>query len=79
MSFMSEDMLEKVRIHQESNQQFYNRLAKDAYIEYAKVTDYKNFRGKPMPLFEDLPATIKAAWLAASKYSYDLGHRDAFK
>lgn len=36
-----------------------------AYHAYASVTDWKNFRGDPMPQFVDLPEPIKRAWAAA--------------
>lgn len=39
--------------------------AKAAYQRYGSVTDFKNFRGDPMPEFEQLPNTIQAAWVAA--------------
>ena len=40
-------------------------IAKLAYEAYAKVTDWKNFRGDPMPQFDDLPEKIIEAWKAA--------------
>ena len=43
--------------------------AKALYEAYAQVTDWKNFRGDPMPQFEALPDTIKAAWAAADDKS----------
>lgn len=58
---------------------FYINLAKECYHKYAEVTDFKNFRGEPMPAFDSLPDKIKEAWIAASRYAYDLGYRDAFK
>jgi hypothetical protein len=36
-----------------------------AYAAYAEVTGGKNFRGDPMPEFDDLPETIREAWTAA--------------
>lgn len=41
-------------------------LAREAYDAYGAVTDHKNFRGEPMPAFDDLPPTIKEAWRAAA-------------
>jgi len=41
------------------------RLARAAYHAYGQVTDFKNFRGDPMPRFEDLGQKIQAAWVAA--------------
>lgn len=40
-------------------------LATFAYNAYGKTTDYKNFQGLPMPLWDDLPYRIKDAWMAA--------------
>lgn len=41
------------------------QAAKAAYTRYGVVTDHKNFRGDPMPEFEQLPDKIKEAWVAA--------------
>lgn len=41
-------------------------LARAAYQRYGAVTDFKNFRGEPMPAYNDLPETIKQAWVAAA-------------
>jgi hypothetical protein len=41
------------------------QLAVEAYHRYGAVTDFKNFRGDPMPKFDDLPETIQRAWEAA--------------
>lgn len=41
-------------------------LAEEAYLAYGAVTDFKNFRGEPMPQFKDLPETIQKAWEAAA-------------
>lgn len=40
--------------------------AEEAYARYGAVTDFKNFRGDPMPAFADLPEKIQAAWEAAA-------------
>ena len=37
-------------------------LAKIAYTAYGKTTDFKNFMGNPMPLWEELPEKIREAW-----------------
>lgn len=42
------------------------QLARTAYEAYGEVTDHKNFRGDPMPAFDDLGPTIQAAWIAAA-------------
>lgn len=38
------------------------KLAQIAYTAYGEATDFKNFRGEPMPPFEELPEQIKKAW-----------------
>lgn len=46
--------------------------ARIAYTAYGRVTDFKNFRGEPMPKFDDLPENIRQAWQAASQTIWDL-------
>ncbi|MNY01330.1 hypothetical protein D3C86_1338580 [compost metagenome] len=41
-------------------------LAERAYRAYALTTNWKNFRGDPMPQFADLPEQIQHAWEAAA-------------
>ncbi len=41
------------------------QCAEEAYQRYGAVTDFKNFRGDPMPAFADLGEKIRAAWEAA--------------
>lgn len=43
-------------------------MAASAYRAYAASTGNKNFRGEPMPAFEDLPAPIQTAWEAAVRH-----------
>lgn len=40
-------------------------VAASAYRAYAASTGNKNFRGEPMPAFDDLPRPIQVAWQAA--------------
>jgi hypothetical protein len=40
-------------------------VAASAYRAYAASTGNKNFRGEPMPAFNDLPQAIQTAWEAA--------------
>lgn len=40
-------------------------VAKSAYHAYGEVTDFKNFRGEPMPVWEALPEPIRRAWRAS--------------
>ena len=47
--------------------------ARIAYIAYGRVTGFKNFRGDPMPAFDDLPDQIRQAWEAAAGVIWDLG------
>lgn len=41
-------------------------LAKGAYHAYGETTGFKNFRGEPMPEWDDLGDTIQRAWIAAA-------------
>jgi hypothetical protein len=41
-------------------------LAKAAYHRYGSVTEFKNYRGDPMPAWEDLGPKIQSAWMAAA-------------
>jgi hypothetical protein len=40
--------------------------ARIAYEAYGRTTDFKNFRGEPMPKFDDLPEQIRRAWVNAA-------------
>jgi hypothetical protein len=40
-------------------------IAASAYRAYAASTGNKNFRGDPMPQWDDLPQPIQVAWEAA--------------
>jgi hypothetical protein len=40
-------------------------LTENAYREYGRITDFKNFRGEPMPEFKNLPEKIQKAWRSA--------------
>lgn len=43
-------------------------LAKEAYKVYGKTTGNKNFLGQQMPSWEDLPETIRLAWIAVARF-----------
>lgn len=43
----------------------WREIAASAYRAYAASTGNKNFRGDPMPAFDDLPQPIRTAWEAA--------------
>jgi hypothetical protein len=44
-----------------------DQLARTAYDAYGETTDRKNFRGEPMPSWEDLGDRIQNAWRAAAR------------
>ncbi|NEA22602.1 hypothetical protein [Actinomadura bangladeshensis] len=44
-----------------------DRLARTAYDAYGETTDHLNFRGEPMPAWEDLGEQIQNAWRAAAR------------
>jgi hypothetical protein len=41
-------------------------LARLAYVAYGASTGHKNFRGDPMPAWDDLGEAIQTAWAAAA-------------
>lgn len=41
-------------------------LARTAYRAYGETTDFKNFRGEPMPAWDDLGERIQSAWINAT-------------
>lgn len=41
-------------------------LALIAYRAYGQTTDFKNFRGEPMPEWHGLGERIQSAWIAAA-------------
>lgn len=42
------------------------QMAEAGYAAYAKTTDGKNFRGEPMPEFDQLPEKQREAWVNAA-------------
>lgn len=42
-------------------------LGEVAYTAYGRTTDFKNYQGLPMPAWQDLGDTIRAAWENAAK------------
>ncbi len=42
------------------------QLARDGYTAYGEATGGKNYRGEPMPAWEDLGEKIQGAWMAAA-------------
>jgi hypothetical protein len=45
----------------------WSAIAASAYRAYAASTGNKNFRGDPMPAWEELPPAIRTAWEAAAR------------
>lgn len=45
----------------------YRSIAESAYKSYAANTGNKNFKGDPMPEWNDLPIKIRTAWEAATR------------
>jgi hypothetical protein len=45
-------------------------IARKAYGAYGERVGWKNYLGKPMPKFDDLPANIQAGWMAAVQTGY---------
>lgn len=43
-----------------------DKLAREAYVAYGEVTDFKNYQGEPMPEYEELGETIQRAWRVAT-------------
>ena len=50
----------------------WTEIAASAYRAYAASTGNKNFRGEPMPAFQDLPEPIRTAWQAAVRQVGDI-------
>ena len=44
----------------------FHKDVRELYKVYGSVTDFKNFRGEPMPTFDELPAKIQEAWQAVA-------------
>jgi len=42
-------------------------MAKKAYRAYGATTGFKNFRGDPMPEFNELGDKIQSAWIEAAR------------
>lgn len=50
-------------------------VGKMAYEAYGESTGWKNFEGKPMPKWVNLPPNIQAAWIAAVRAVVDITQR----
>ena len=53
----------------EENLTYWQERARNIYLAYGSVTDYKNYLGRPMPEWNDLPEKIQTAWIAAAQRS----------
>lgn len=42
-------------------------IAEAAYYSYGEAVGWKNYLGKPMPSWSDLPSQIQQAWQASCK------------
>lgn len=51
----------------ESPRMAWVEIAASAYRAYAASTGGKNFRGDPMPAFDQLPDAIRTAWEVAAR------------
>ena len=51
-------------------------LAKIAYRAYGETTDFKNFRGEPMPDWDNLGTRIQTAWTNAARAVADACRED---
>lgn len=45
-----------------------------AYRAYGDYTEWKNFAGMPMPQWDELPETIRGAWIAAIAAALTVQH-----
>lgn len=43
-----------------------------AYTAYGKRTDFKNYLGKPLPPWDELPRNIQKSWIAAAGAIWEL-------
>jgi hypothetical protein len=56
----------------------HERWAKIGYDAYGEAADWKNYQGKPMPKWEELPENIRRYWRVAAaaivENSYPIRH-----
>ncbi len=53
-------------------------IAASAYRAYSASTGNKNFRGEPMPEFNDLPQPIRTAWEAAVRQAVQVSNGGSY-
>ena len=58
--------------NEETPRPSWEEIAASAYRSYAASTGNKNFRGDPMPAFDDLSEPIKIAWQVAVRQVGDI-------
>jgi hypothetical protein len=54
----------------------YRSMAISAYKSYAANTGNKNFKGDPMPKWDELPVGIQTAWEAATRQLIYIAYQD---
>lgn len=52
---------------QQPQQSTYRNLGRIGYEAYGDVADWKNYEGKRMPSWDELPEDIRVKWTAAAK------------
>lgn len=68
---MNEQAIQAVNEESTVTQMTWPEIAKSAYRAYSASTGNKNYRGEPMPDFEDLPVQLQTAWEAAIRHAGD--------
>jgi hypothetical protein len=46
--------------------------ARIAYTAYGRTVNFKDHRGEPMPLFDDLTPAVREAWIVSANVIWDL-------
>lgn len=67
--------LNNIRILEEAYNERVEIVAFELYREYGKSTDFKNFKGDPMPEWTELFDKQKTAWKACAKLCIDRGYQ----
>lgn len=52
-------------------------LARATFEAYRDAVGGVNFAGAPIPDWDDLGDTVQKGWIAAARYAYAEGYRDA--
>lgn len=64
-----EEFIEETGIPTYTYGELVARVTEGMYQAYGKTTDFKNFRGDPMPSWDELPVPQREAWVAAAVYA----------